>query len=197
MKRKLIIALALCLALALGIGGTMAYLTATTGSVVNTFTIGNVGLKLVETENGTEVTAKSYKIVPGETVTKDPTVTVTTGSEPCWLFVKITEDLGALSGKITGFFSYKEADGWTLVPGQTNVYYRTVGVKEGDSAIGASIPVLKDNKVTLSQNITLDMSKALQTEGALAPTLTFKAAAVQSAGLTTVETAFAQVPTDF
>ena len=41
------------------------------------------------------------------------------------------------------------------------------------------------------------MSKALQTEGAQAPTLTFKAAAVQYDGLTTVETAFAQVPTDF
>lgn len=197
MKRKLIIALALCLALALGIGGTMAYLTATTTAVVNTFTIGNVGLKLVETENGAEVTAKSYKIVPGETVTKDPTVTVTTGSEPCWLFVKITEDLGALSQYSIDFFDYLTADGWTLVPDQTNVYYRTVGVKEGDSAIGASIPVLKDNKVTLSQNITLGMSKALQTEGAQAPTLTFKAAAVQYDGLTTVETAFAQVPTDF
>lgn len=197
MKRKLIIALALCLALALGIGGTMAYLTATTGPVVNTFTIGNVGLKLVETEGETEVTTKNYTIVPGEIVDKDPTVTVTTGSEPCWLFVKITENLGALSQYSIDFFDYLTADGWTLVPGKTNVYYRTVGVKEGDSAIGAPIPVLKDNEVTLSQNITLDMSKALQTEGAQAPTLTFKAAAVQYDGLTTVATAFAQVPTDF
>ncbi len=195
MKRKLIIALALCLALALGIGGTMAYLTATTTAVVNTFTIGNVGLTLAEPVG--EAAHYQFKIVPGETVTKDPTVTVTTGSEPCWLFVKITEDLGALSQYSIDFFDYLTADGWTLVPGQTNVYYRTVGVKEGDSAIGASIPVLKDNKVTLSQNITLDMSKALQTEGAQAPTLTFKAAAVQYDGLTTVETAFAQVPTDF
>ena len=195
MKRKLIIALALCLALALGIGGTMAYLTATTGPVVNTFTIGNVGLTLAEPAG--EAADYQFKIVPGEIVTKDPTVTVTTGSEPCWLFVKITEDLGALSQYSIDFFDYLTADGWTLVPGKTNVYYRTVGVKEGDSAIGASIPVLKDNKVTLSQNITLDMSKALQTEGAQAPTLTFKAAAVQYDGLTTVETAFAQVPTDF
>lgn len=195
MKRKLIIALALCLALALGIGGTMAYLTAATGPVVNTFTIGNVGLTLAEPAG--EAANYQFKIVPGEIVTKDPTVTVTTGSEPCWLFVKITEDLGALSQYSIDFFDYLTADGWTLVPGQTNVYYRTVGVKAGDSAIGASIPVLKDNKVTLSQNITLDMSKALQTEGAQAPTLTFKAAAVQYDGLTTVETAFAQVPTDF
>lgn len=195
MKRKLIIALALCLALALGIGGTMAYLTAATGPVVNTFTIGNVGLTLAEPVG--EAAHYQFKIVPGETVTKDPTVTVTTGSEPCWLFVKITEDLGALNGKITGFFSYEEADGWTLVPGQTNVYYRTVGTKESDSAIGAPIPVLKGNEVTLSEDITLDMSNALKVEGAKAPTLTFKAAAVQYDGLTTVETAFAQVPTDF
>ena len=195
MKRKLIIALALCLALALGIGGTMAYLTATTGPVVNTFTIGNVGLEL--TEPAGVAANYQFKIVPGETVTKDPTVTVTTGSEPCWLFVKITEDLGALSQSNIDFFDYLTAEGWMPVPNQTNVYYRTVGAKEGDSAIGASIPVLKDNKVTLSQNITLDMSKALQAEGAQAPTLIFKAAAVQYDGLTTVETAFAQVPTGF
>lgn len=195
MKRKLIIALALCLALALGIGGTMAYLTATTTAVVNTFTIGNVGLEL--TEPAGVAANYQFKIVPGETVTKDPTVTVTTGSEPCWLFVKITEDLGALSQSNIDFFDYLTAEGWMPVPNQTNVYYRTVGAKEGDSAIGASIPVLKDNKVTLSQNITLDMSKALQAEGAQAPTLIFKAAAVQYDGLTTVETAFAQVPTDF
>ncbi len=197
MKRKLIIALALCLALALGIGGTMAYLTAATTDVVNTFTIGNVALKLVETENGAEVTEKNYKIVPGETVTKDPTVTVTTGSEPCWLFVKITEDLGALSQSNIDFFDYLTAEGWTAVPNQTNIYYRTVGVKDGDSAIGAPIQVLKGNEVTLSKDITLDMSNALKAEGAKAPTLTFKAAAVQYDGLTTVEAAFAQVPTDF
>ena len=153
--------------------------------------------RLTLAEPAGEAANYQFKIVPGETVTKDPTVTVTSGSEPCWLFVKITEDLGALSQYSIDFFDYLTADGWTLVPGKTNVYYRTVGVKEGDSAIGASIPVLKDNKVTLSQNITLDMSKALQTEGAQAPTLTFKAAAVQYDGLTTVETAFAQVPTDF
>lgn len=197
MKRKLIIALALCLALALGIGGTMAYLTATTGPVVNTFTIGNVGLKLVETEGENEVTTKSYTIVPGETVTKDPTVTVTTGSEPCWLFVKITEDLGALSQSNIDFFDYLIADGWKAVPGKPNVYYRTVGVETNDSAIGEAIPVLKGNEVTLSEDITLDMSNALKAEGAKAPTLTFKAAAVQHDGLTTVEAAFAQVPTDF
>lgn len=197
MKRKLIIALALCLALALGIGGTMAYLTATTGSVVNTFTIGNVGLKLVETEGENEVTTKSYTIVPGETVTKDPTVTVTTGSEPCWLFVKITEDLGALSQSNIDFFDYLTAEGWMPVPNQTNVYYRTVGAKEGDSAIGASIPVLKDNKVTLSKDITLDMSNALKVEGAKAPTLTFKAAAVQYANIADAATAYTNLPAAF
>ena len=207
MKRKLIIALALCLALALGIGGTMAYLTATTTAVVNTFTIGNVGLKLVETENGAEVTAKSYKIVPGETVTKDPTVTVTTGSEPCWLFVKITEDLGALSGAgIDDFFSYAPAAGWTKltgIAGVDNVYYRTVGVEAADSAIGSSIPVLAGNTaypngvVTLSDKITQSMSEVLADADADKPTLTFKAAAVQYANIADVQTAYNNLPDAF
>lgn len=194
MKRKLIIALALCLALALGIGGTMAYLTATTTAVVNTFTIGNVGLKLVETENEAEVTAKSYKIVPGETVDKDPTVTVKQGSEACWLFVKVTEDLGTLNDDISNFFSYEKADGWQVLTGEGvvgTVYYRSVNYANSD----ISFHVLKEDHVTLSQDITLDMSTKLTAENAQAPTLTFKAAAVQSAGLTEVLEAYKQIST--
>lgn len=208
MKRKLIIALALCLALALGIGGTMAYLTATTGSVVNTFTIGNVGLKLVETEGETEVTTKSYKIVPGETVTKDPTVTVTTGSEPCWLFVKVTEDLGDLNNVFNPetdgkFFTYDLAEGWTKLTGVDNVYYRTVGVGTTDAKIGDPIYVLAGNtdyengKVTLSGNITLAMSEILAKTGAKLPSLTFKAAAIQHANIADAATAYNNLPDAF
>lgn len=200
MKRKLIIALALCLALALGIGGTMAYLTATTTEVKNTFTIGKVDLELFETKLNSEgksekTQARTYKIVPGQTVDKDPTITVTKDSEACWLFVKVTEDLGSLNNVFKPaedgkFFAYDLATGWTkLDSAEGDVYYRTVPYATDD----ITIQVLKENKVTLSDKITQPMSDALKVENAKAPTLTFTAAAVQHDGVDTVELAYAEI----
>ena len=47
MKKKILaLTLVFALALALGIGGTVAWLTAQTDSVVNTFTVGDITLSL-------------------------------------------------------------------------------------------------------------------------------------------------------
>ena len=70
MKKKILVA-CLCVALAvLTIAGTtLAYLTATTESVTNTFTVGNIDITLAETKT-------DFKMVPGSTIAKDPMVTV-------------------------------------------------------------------------------------------------------------------------
>ena len=78
MKKKILaLTLVFALALALGIGGTVAWLTAQTDSVVNTFTVGDITLSLAETQS-------TYKIVPGGKDAKDPKLTVTKGSEICY-----------------------------------------------------------------------------------------------------------------
>ena len=82
MKKKITLLLSLVLAVAMGIGGTLAWLTAKTEAVKNTFTVGNINITLTETTT-------NYKMVPGQTIAKDPKVTVKAGSEACWLFVKI------------------------------------------------------------------------------------------------------------
>ena len=78
--------------------GTMAYLTST-AKVENTFTIGKVEIKLDEAkvnangipeEGAARVTANSYKLMPGRTYTKDPTVTVLNGSEDSYVRMKVT-----------------------------------------------------------------------------------------------------------
>ena len=78
--------------------GTMAYLTST-DEVKNTFTVGKVAIKLDEAkvdENGVAVTpaervkANTYKLMPGHTYTKDPTVTVLSGSENSYVRMKVT-----------------------------------------------------------------------------------------------------------
>ncbi len=184
MKRKLIIALALCLALALGIGGTMAYLTATTGPVVNTFTIGNVGLTLEENK-GTMVDGKhQFKMVPGNTIEKDPTVTVTAGSENCWLFVKLVK-----ANNFDTYLTYDMAEGWTEltgVEGVAGVYYRKVTQSE----TAQEFAVLANNQVTVRNTV-------VQSDSFVAPTLTISAAAIQQANIADAATAYNNLPDAF
>lgn len=94
MKKK-IVALCLCVALAVvAIGGaTLAYFT-DTDEAKNTFTVGNVEIKLDETNvddpQGDRVQENSYKLIPGVSYVKDPTITVLEGSEPCYVRMKVT-----------------------------------------------------------------------------------------------------------
>lgn len=94
MKKK-IVALCLCVALAVvAIGGaTLAYFT-DTDEAKNTFTVGNVEIKLDETNvddpQGDRVQENSYKLIPGVSYVKDPTITVLEGSEDCYVRMKVT-----------------------------------------------------------------------------------------------------------
>lgn len=98
MKKKTI-ALALVLVMVFGatLGGTFAYLTST-DTVTNTFTVGNVKIKLDETDvdiNGvkdgsTRVKENSYKLMPGHSYIKDPVVHVDATSEPCYIRTIVT-----------------------------------------------------------------------------------------------------------
>lgn len=99
MKKKILVA---CLCVALAVltvaGTTLAYLTSK-DTVTNTFTVGNVKITMDEakvTTDGTPVVgadrvkANDYKLMPGHTYTKDPTVTVVKGSEEAYVRLKVT-----------------------------------------------------------------------------------------------------------
>lgn len=85
--------------------GTLAYLT-DTKTVTNTFTVGNVQIKLDEanvdangkqTSGRTETGMTNVKLIPGRTIDKDPTVTVLSGSEECYVraIVTLTVSVGS------------------------------------------------------------------------------------------------------
>lgn len=81
------------------IGATVAYLTAD-DEVVNTFTVGDVQIKLDEAKvniDGTldntateRVKANTYHLLPGHPYNKDPMVTVLEGSEKCYVKMIVT-----------------------------------------------------------------------------------------------------------
>lgn len=107
--RKILVSLAaLALVAAISIGGTIAYLTST-DKVENTFTVGNVKITMDEArvnadgkpvdQNSTVVTdltkaervaENSYKLMPGHSYTKDPTIHVDASSEDCFIRAKVT-----------------------------------------------------------------------------------------------------------
>lgn len=96
-SKALLLSLCAVLLVAASVLGTMAYLT-DTQVVTNTFTVGAVAITLDETdvnEYGVEesedrVSANSYKLIPGHTYIKDPTVTVNAGSEDAYVRMIVT-----------------------------------------------------------------------------------------------------------
>lgn len=175
MKKKLTTVLAIVLVVALSVAGTYAYLTDKTDAIKNTFTVGNVDIDLTETTT-------NYKMVPGNTIKKDPQVTVTANSEDSYVFVKVEK-----SSNFDSFMTYAIADGWLPLTGVDGVYYR----EYGSVATDTSYAVLKDNKVTVKSDVTKAMMDGLTTE--TYPTLTFTAYACQSAGFDTAAAAWAEL----
>lgn len=177
--RVLVMAVALTLIIGGIIGGSVAWLTATSNTVTNTFTVGNIDIEL------TEESGSTYKMVPGNTIQKNPKVTVKTGSEACWLFVKIEKQ-----NKIDDFITYSVDEGWTALPNVDNVYYREVnattsGVNE--------FYVLDGNTVTVKDTVTNDALNGL-TE-AQYPKLSFTAYAVQKDNIGDALTAWGKLST--
>ena len=77
------------------------------------------------------------------------------------------------------YLDWAIADGWELVRGETNVYYRTVTSAQMSSDNGATnaYPILAGNKVTVSGDITKEQMNAF-TDATL-PKLTITAYASQ------------------
>lgn len=190
--KTLAVAMVLVTLIGCAIGGTLAWLTDETQEVVNTFTVGNIKIKLDETNVDDKVTGvirdteNSYKMIPGWTITKDPVATVLAGSEDCYLFVKVTESTNA---KFSDYMTYEIAKGWKKVPkvdadgnevmadGKTvyedGVYYREVTT----STKNQPFDVIEGNTVNVLSTVTEEMMEALTAD--TYPKLNVTAYAVQ------------------
>ncbi|MGN0185381.1 MAG: SipW-dependent-type signal peptide-containing protein [Aristaeellaceae bacterium] len=160
-------ALLLCSAVLLvciSIGATVAYLTST-DSVTNTFTVGNVKIELDEskastdgtlTDNGTtRVKHNEYKLFPGHTYTKDPTIHVDADSEECWLFVKVENGIAGIeaAGAKGTIGTQMTNNGWTHLSG--NIYYYNNKV----SGMSSTLDIKVFDEFTIDGNVTNDQLK--------------------------------------
>ncbi len=189
-KKIITLAMAAVLLVSTTVAVTVAYLTAETKVVTNTFTVGDVTIELdeakvdlygnplekvvsedangkevvswspVELDKASRVTENEYKLIPGHTYTKDPTVYVEVGSEECYVFVKVENDLKDIEsqeGTYVSISKQMEANDWLQlkVDGQTieNVFYynSTVDVLEAD----------KKASLVVFENFAIDGNAAL------------------------------------
>ena len=194
MKKTLTLVLSLALAVAIGIGGTLAWLTSSTGPVTNIFTVGELAITLDEAPvdangemtTGNRGTGNSYKLMPGHTYDKDPTVHVQPGSEACFVFVKVENGISSIESTTNPIANQITAKGWTAVAGHAGYYYKTQdAVAEGAAAV--------DLVVFESFQIADDANCAACTDAQIVIT----ACAIQADGMTDAADAFGKCPSDF
>ena len=118
---------------------TYSYLTASSETVINTFAGGAISLTLDEAKVDTDgnpldgelrVQENTYKVIPGETLYKDPTVTVLEGSEVCYVYLYVENQLDE------DYFTLNYSEDWIQIAttGTRTLYvYKTiVDASEGD-----------------------------------------------------------------
>lgn len=187
--------------------GTIAYLTAN-DTVTNTFTVGRVAINLDEakvTEDGKAVTPAErvkenrYKLLPGHTYTKDPTVTVLKGSESSYIKMTVTftkaKELDAIfapnGAELTSIFKDYDSANW-IAKGNTentDANTRTYEFWYKDAVDASADDVALDalfDFITVPNNIT---GKQLATIKDM--TITVNAYAIQADGFKTAEEAWA------
>lgn len=176
-KAKKVLLLVLCAALLVGasVAGTVAYLTDTDNVVNNTFTVGKVVITLDEVKvdaygvpvaDADRVTANKYKLIPGHTYTKDPTIHIDAESESCYLFVKIENGINATLAGQTG---------WTQIEGTNFWKYENIVAPGGNVVVFNSFTYSTDVEDT-----SADADKAIKVT----------AYAIQADGFDSVEAAW-------
>ena len=188
MKKILVLALAALLLVAVSVAGTVAYLTATTDPVENTFTPAGIKITLDE-EAGVVEGNWTMPTIPGTSKDKDPIVAVEKDTTTdIWLFVKFDEEVSKETVEYTS--NLNDGNGWTKIDGITeNVWYRPVSatdIKAGTPCTNCRkdgtlhYHLLADDTVSINKNATADATSH-KIEGGK---MTWTAYAIQQTALT-------------
>lgn len=193
MKKKSLITMLVALTLfaVVGVGATLAYLSSTTETLTNTFTVGSgISIKQDETnvtptddDNGprTEKGNDYTDIHPGDVLVKDPTVTVEANSTECYVFMQVTgaDELVAKSFTFGGY----DPDKWILVDEDGNDD-PTTELKNGTYRYFETVKKNETEAQTLAplfETVTYDSGvDELATD---LPDVTIKSCAVQAANM--------------
>ena len=183
-KKSFLMAVALVLVCVMSVMGTAAFMKHETGAVTNTFMAAGGGslassLTLEESKaeqgadgsyslSSTKVNSNSYEAMPGMTLPKDPTITITgKTAAPAYLYLETVDSL-------PDAYVWALNSNWVVVPGLTGNNNGTVYVwtENGSSVItgtGAdrTYNIIVDNQITIAADtegsalVTTDSNKTL------------------------------------
>ena len=181
-QKLTVVLLSVILVLCCTIGGTLAWLSAESETVTNTFTVGDINISLTET------TGDNYKILPGGESAKNPKVTVQQGSEKCYVYVLIDNTV-VLNNAVVATPNISVED-WNVVQtSETKTLYR---YKEVVDAMDAEKTLPVFTKVTYANTISKgDIATLTNTK------IIIKAFAHQSENITDVNVADTAAKTHF
>lgn len=184
-KKFLAFLISVALVAAISMMPTLSWLSDKSDKVVNTFAGGAISIVLDEAPvdasgheiEGDRVTSNSYKYVAGATLDKDPTPTVLKGSDSCYVFICVENELNDL------FTLNIDTDSWKQVAqsdGDTfYIYANSVDASESPQDVVLN-PVFTQVKV--SEDLTQQDVQSLGER-----TLNVTAYAVQTAELTSAD----------
>lgn len=207
-KKAMLMTLCAIILVVATVFGTMAYLTST-DEVVNTFTVGNVAIKLDEAKVNTDgsrvegadrVKENSYKLLPGHTYNKDPMVTLLAGSETSYVKMTVTvnkaNELDAIfapsGADLTSIFNGYDSATW-IAKGDTKDatantrtyefwYKEAVGAPTADVELDALF-----DSITVPGTITKEQLATIE-----GMTITVNAYAIQADGFENADEAWAE-----
>lgn len=206
-KKAMLMTLCAIILVVATVFGTMAYLTST-DKVVNTFTVGNVAIKLDEAKANTDgslvtgadrVKANSYKLLPGHTYNKDPMVTVLNGSEASYIKMTVTfskasalDAIFAPTGAdLTSIFNGYDSTNWIYKDNTKDAtadtrtyefwYKEAIGASKADVALEALF-----DSITVPGTITKEQLATIE-----GMTITVNAYAIQADGFDDADAAWA------
>jgi len=223
MKAKKVMALALAAVMLMcaSVAATVAYLK-DDDSVVNTFTVGQIGISLDEadvneygellykdaekTQLNDRVISNDYKLIPGVTYVKDPTVTVDADSEESYIrmMVEIKDFTDVKAAFGNDFLPQNFVDGWDeskwpcvaiVATNDTAIYefryYKTVNTLDKDKTDDVPAQPLKLDPLFTSFTVPADVTGTLLNELEELE-INVVAHAIQAAGFDTADLAWAE-----
>lgn len=207
-RKVLLLVMCAVLLICASVAGTVAYLTSKSGVVQNTFTVGNVQILLDETDTdgsnsvipGVELSSvgrdhqNGYHLLPGKQYAKDPIVTVKAGSDKCYVFVKVVNEIAGIetADAAEKVAAQMAANDWVqLEVGGVKVdnvwYYAGTKLSADVAASNISLPVFA--------NFTIAGTVDNATLAAYADkTISIQAYAIQASGFADAAEAWAAAP---
>ena len=172
MYKAMLLVLCAALLVAGSVLGTLAYLK-DSKTITNTMSVGSVTITMDETDvdvygvkdGETRVAANEYKLIPGHTYVKDPVIHVTAGSEACYVFVKVENQIAAIEDSNNSIAKQLGAYGWVQLEAGSTVWYKATAIDARNSTADIDVAVFTSFTIAGTADVSTYTGKTIKITG--------------------------------